>query len=188
MAVEEIFRAICEHMCKGIRMHQQMIEIYDFLALEGYKKCQEFHYFSELIDHQRVKNYYTTHYIKLLKEGSTENENIISQTWYKYTKMDVDTSTRKNSIKENMKRWVEWEQDTKLFLQSMHQELEAIHETAAALFVQTLILDVSQELVEAQNELLRLEVIGYDMVEIGQRQDKYVEDFDKRIKKLYKGG
>jgi hypothetical protein len=33
--------------------------------------------------------------------------------WHKYTTMDVDTNTKRNSIKDLMTKWVEWERSTK---------------------------------------------------------------------------
>ena len=70
MSVEEIFMALTAHMRTGIEMHHKMMEAYDFLALKGYKKCQEYHYLSELKEYLNLCHYYTEHYNKLLNNSS----------------------------------------------------------------------------------------------------------------------
>ena len=45
MAIEEIFSQISAHFVNGIAMHNDMASLFLFLNLEGYHKCQEYHYY-----------------------------------------------------------------------------------------------------------------------------------------------
>ena len=38
---------------------------------------------------------------------------IIPDSWYKYTSMDVDASTKRNAIKDLTEKWINWERETK---------------------------------------------------------------------------
>ena len=44
MTREEIFTSLLNHMVKGLMVHDQMANYYDFLGLEEYKDCHEKHY------------------------------------------------------------------------------------------------------------------------------------------------
>ena len=39
MTVEEIFKNLANHMIKGLILHSELANYYDFLNLTGYKKC-----------------------------------------------------------------------------------------------------------------------------------------------------
>jgi len=39
MTVEEIFNKIASHMLEGLKYHDEMAKLYDFLGLYGYSIC-----------------------------------------------------------------------------------------------------------------------------------------------------
>ena len=78
MSVEEIFTALTAHMRTGIEMHHKMMEAYDFLSLPGYKKCQEYHYLSELKEYLELCHYYIEHYYKLLNAPTAAEIEVFS--------------------------------------------------------------------------------------------------------------
>ena len=47
MTVEEIFGKIVQHQIKGLMIHEQLSNYYDFLGLSGYKRFHECHYYEE---------------------------------------------------------------------------------------------------------------------------------------------
>ena len=53
----------------------------------------------------------------------------------------------------------------------MRQELTVLGEIAAALYIDQYIIDVDEELHDAQKKLIRLETINYDLVEITNWQE-----------------
>lgn len=58
MTVEEIFSKISAHMIEGMMFHEQMCNYYDFLGLHGYKRCHEYHYLCETIEHRKLERFY----------------------------------------------------------------------------------------------------------------------------------
>ena len=57
MTIAEIYAKINEHMINGLMLHDQLANYYDFLGLEGYKRCHEYHYFKENISNGRKYQY-----------------------------------------------------------------------------------------------------------------------------------
>lgn len=179
MTVDEIFNKLASHMIEGTMYHYEMLQGYQFLYLDGYAKEQEYHFIEETNNYKKFAQYYIKHYYKLLSLENINRPKLIPETWYKYTTKAVDTGTKRNSIKELMNKWIEWEHSTKKLYQEMRQELYSIGEVDAAIYLDKYIEDVSEELSHAEHQLLMLETINYDIVQIIEWQ----EDLYKKYKK-----
>ena len=77
MTVEEIYSEISAHMIKGIMMHSQLADYYDFLGLGGYKRCHEYHYLEETMYHRKLNRYFINHHNKLIPEMEVEDPKVI---------------------------------------------------------------------------------------------------------------
>ena len=62
------------------------------------------------------------HYNKFVPKRSLNNlssPTLIPDSWYNYTKDNVDINTKRNAIKTGFERWIDWEKEVKIFLQEM---------------------------------------------------------------------
>lgn len=132
---------------------------------------QKEHYDDELKKYKDMMCYYITNHFKLLKI-ETEKREVIPETWYKYTTQQVDNGTRQNAIKELITKWIEWEKDTKKLYEDLYLKLTNLREVAEAIKLEKLIKDVNKELGEAQQLLIKLETINYDLTVIVKWQNK----------------
>lgn len=163
MTVEEVFSKLVAHMREGVNFHRDMTDAYDFLGLERLRKCHNHHMKEEMNGCRKLVHYYLRHYHRLL-QVQQEQQEVIPAQWYKYSSQDVDVNTRRNALKDLMKKWIDWEKETKKIYQEMWNELTNIGEIAAANYVNKFVDDVSEELSAAQQELLEYEITNYDMV------------------------
>ena len=185
MNVEEIFSKLATHMAKGVLIHNQMVSAFNFLGLKGYQKSQEYHYYEETKNYRNFLNYCLNNYYKIVVEEKIEMPEIIPTNWYKYMKMDVDISTKKNGTRDIFRKWIAWETETKKLLESSYHELSELNEYAAALQVLYLIKDVEKELRGAQEQLINLETINYDLSQIVAEQQPLYNLYKEKIKNLY---
>ena len=58
MELKEIYSNIVSHMIKGMMIHAQLADYYDFLGLQGYKRCHEYHYMKESCAYRGVSRYF----------------------------------------------------------------------------------------------------------------------------------
>lgn len=181
MTVEEIFNKLASHMCEGIKMHDEMAKAYDYLNLFGLSKCHIYHSCEEKEGYLLLSHYYMTHYFKLLLVQEVIEPKLIPENWYRYTTQVVDGNTKRTAIKELMKKWVEWEQDTKKLYQEMRQELIQLGEVAAALYIDKYIYDVTKELCHAQKKLIKLETLDYDLYFIIEWQEDLYKKYTKKL-------
>ena len=184
MTIEEIFSQLAAHMAKGLIVHNQIADGFGFLNLKGYQKCHEYHYFEESSNYRYLIDFYLGHYYKMIKIEPIADPQIVPQNWYKYSKMDVDAGTKKNGIRELIKKWIEWEKDTQELLQSCYKELYGINELAAAIYLQKLITEVSDELKGAQEQYINLEAMNYDLSQIIAEQQTLYEEYKKKINNI----
>lgn len=185
MTLDEIFSEISAHMVKGLMIHAQLADYYDFIGLCGYKKCHEYHYYTESIAFRDINSYFMSHHNRLIPYKPVENPNVIPKNWYSHERWDVDLNTRRNAVRDGVYKWVEWERETKKLYERMYKELLDINEIASAIKIQELISDVDYELVEAEKHYIEKEASGYDAVSIVEEQELFSKTYSKKIKNVF---
>ena len=185
MTVDEIFSKIAQHMIEGIMIHSQMSDYFNFLGLKGYSECHKYHFIEENANYIKICDYYIEHFNKLIIEKPNSNPNIIPDDWYSYYRINVDNNIRKTSVEVGFNKWVEWEHNTKTFYQNLYDELISLKEIAAAEELKKYILDVDDELAEAEQMRIELKAIGYNMNDIVVDQGRVKRKYKKRIKEIH---
>lgn len=192
MSVEEICAAIAQKLLQGSMVHQQLVNYYAFLALDGYRKCHEYHYYEQSCSYIEFVKYYINHYGRLIPKHSFESltsPNLIPDNWYEYRREDMDINTKRNAIKNGFEKWVLWERGVKTFLQEMYTELINNNQIALAIKVKQHIKDVDQELEKAELKYLQIKASDYDMPMIISEQEQLKKEYKQKIesKKTEKG-
>lgn len=139
-------------MLGGMVFHDEMVHYYGFLNLDEWAKEHECHYEDETAGYRELCDYYINHYNRLIPNEPMERPDIIPESWYRYTMHDVDSGTRSNAIQIGIRKWVEWEEQTKQIYESMWKELVDIGEIAAAQFMSRYIRGVDDELKTARKK------------------------------------
>lgn len=179
MTVDDIFSELSAHMIKGLMIHDQMADYYDFLSLRGYKRAHEYHYKKEMCTYRRLHRYVINHYGKLIEEKRIEDPETIPSSWYRYKRDEVDAATKRTAVKNGIEKWVAWEKETKALYQMAYRELMAAKEEAAAIFLQDCIKAVDCELKWAERKAIELNSVDYSLAFIIGEQ-KHIHDKYKR--------
>lgn len=182
MTAEQIFQEIITHAVKGLMVHEQLANYYDFLGLSGYKKCHEYHYYKESKEYRELYHFYISTYNKLLPDMKFDNPNVIPSGWIGYTRQMVDTKTKRNAVQDGLTQWVNWETETKSMLERMYKELIDIGEVYAASKISEMICDVAKELKTAEKYQLNKIANGYDIISIIDEQKRLHEKYKCLIK------
>ena len=182
MTVEEIFSKLSSHMIKGLMLHDQMSDYYDFLSLRGYKRCHEYHYKKEMCGYRKLHRYYINHYGRLIEEQKIEDPESIPSTWYRYSRKEVDASTKRSAVRTGIEKWIAWEKETKDLYEMAYRELMKAEEEAAAIFLQEFICNVDCELKYAERKAIDLETVDYNMAYIVGEQTKLHDKYKRKMK------
>lgn len=190
MSIEEICAAIAQKLLQGSMVHQQLINYYNFLALQGYQECHSYHYYEQSCAYLEFVKYYINHYNRLVPRHSLEgltSPNVLPDNWYNYERNDMDVNTKRNAVKNGLQKWISWEKEVKRFLQEMYVELINNNEVALAFKIKQYIESVDQELEKAELKYLQIKSSDYDMSLIVSEQEDLKKKYrDKKYKKKEK--
>ena len=172
-------------MIKGMMIHDQLKNYYNFLNLKGYNKCHEYHFMQESKGYIIFNNYIMNHYNKLIPNSKIQNPYVIPESWFKYQRKDVDPSTKKKAIKEGIDIWIKWQTQTKELYEHVYRELIDNGDIAFAIELSQFIKDVDNQLAQANQEFLNLKSLDYDLQYILDCQDKIQQKYKKKLMKIY---
>ncbi len=208
--LQQLYSELIDRMKQGVEMHEQLADYYGFLNLPGYQKCHEYQMLCELLTYRKAKDAYMKEYNQLIpinnmmngmanmaanngmnnmnnngnNNGNYNYREVIPQTWYKYTRYDVDSGTKRTAVKDGFKKWVEYEKETKQFLTNMVQRLEQQNDRESARKLDYLIDHVQKEIETAEEKMMALENSGYDMNYILQQQEPLKMKYAEKIRKM----
>ena len=207
--LQSLYGELINKMKQGVEMHEQLADYYNFLNLPGYQKLHEYQMLCELLTYRKAKDMYMKEYNQLVQPNYMSNllnmnnnmgqnnnmnpspsnsgnyaENVIPQNWYKYTRYDVDSGTKRNGVKEGFQKWLGYEKDTKQFLTQMEDKLHQMGEHEAARKLDYLIDHVCKEIESAEEKMISLESGGYDMNYILQTQENMKDKYQEKIRNI----
>lgn len=182
MTVDEIFSELSSHMIKGLMIHDQMSDYYDFLSLRGYKRCHEYHYKTEMCSYRKLHRYFINHFGKLIEERRIDDPETIPSSWYRYNRSEVDANTKRTAVKNGIEKWVSWEKETKQLYEKAYRELMQANEEAAAIFLQHFVEYVDCELKYAERKKIELEAVDYSLAFIIGEQTKLHDKYKGKMK------
>lgn len=168
--VGEVFKDLSAHMIKGLMVHSQMADYYRMLALPEYADCHEERYMEESCGWRKLCKYYVDHYEKLIEEKPIDDPKVIPEDWFKATRRDVDTTTKRRAVQSGMEKWMNWEKDTLTLYQGSYKTLMDEGHVAAALFLKKYIKDTDKELAKAMEWYLHKKDVDYDITYIVNEQ------------------
>lgn len=182
----EIFNAISRHMVKGIMLHEQMADYFDFLGLSGFKRWAEVQYIHENAKLRGLHRYAINHLNKIINDEKIESVELIPSSWYGVTRQQVDSSTRKQGLKEVLDRWYDWEKETKEFYERQFKTLTDNSKIAEANKINELICDVDHELKCVCRKMIEYRSVEYDMSYVMFQQQEMHDKYEKELKEVYK--
>ena len=183
MTSEQIFAELSAHTIRGLMIHDQMADYYDFLSLRGYKRCHEYHYKKESAMYRKLHRWYINRYNKLIPEQRIDNPELLNiDMWNKYTRVNVKPDYKEQAVKNGLDTWVKWETETMEMLTRHIKTLQEIGDMSASLFLEKYLCDVERELKYAQRKEIELASIDYDLIFILQEQKRIHDKYKKKMK------
>ena len=173
----EIYRLIGSRQITALMFHDAMADLFDFLGLQGFKRMHEYQYIVESAEHRALKRYYLNHHGKLLPDTEVSPVSVIPSDWYKYTRMDVTSSIRKQAVKTAFEQCYEWESETKELYSTAAVYLMNWHKVADFNKINGLLMDVDKELKRLERLIIRMSSVDYDPVYVDTLQGEYHEKY-----------
>lgn len=180
----EVFNEVSNRMVRNIMKHEQMADYFDFLNLHGLKRWHEYQFFEESAELRGIHRYAINHCNRIIRDENIESVQAIPMSWYGYTRMQVDSSTRKNAVKDALEKWLDWEKESKELYERVFKQLTDNNKIAEADKINELILDVDKEIKLVTRKMLEYKAVDYDMEYILLQQDEMHEEYRKKTKEI----
>lgn len=184
MDIQTIFNRLMNHLLEGMMVHEQLANYFNFLVLEGFKCCHDYHFLSETLSFRRIQRYYIEHYNKLLSAPQPNTIEVIPPNWYNTTRQEMNSNLKQESVKKGMLAWRNWEYETKKLYEQLYKDLISIDEIASAEQVRKLVVDVDEELAEVEQMQLEILSTDVDLSMIVPEQKTLCKEYTKKINKL----
>lgn len=172
-----VFRTIVTRQTEALMFHDSMIDLFEFLGLEGYKAMHEHQYFSESAERRVIKEYYIETQDKLVELDHLTDPRVVPEEWSRYTRFDVTPQVRKSSVEKAFEEYDQWECDTKDIYESCAKQLLEAGCLAEYDKVMELIRDVTDEIRTLELMLIDLRSVSFDAVHIADLQPVLVEKY-----------
>lgn len=104
MDIQDVFAKLKARMLAGMVFHDEMARYFDFLNLREYRNNHRKHYFEETENYHSLCEYYSHHFNKLIPNEPMERPSVIPDSWYMYTRQEVDSGTKKNAVKAAVRK------------------------------------------------------------------------------------
>lgn len=183
MSINEILSSLSTHMIQGTMVHEQLMNCYLFLGLEGYAACHEYHYLSESKGRIKLCKYAARHFSTVIKSGKVSDPEIIPSSWFDTYRENVNSQARKEAMRAALNEWLKWEEETLALYEECYSELLSNTKPSFSEFLVPYIKDVDEELAFIKEEILHKTAMDFDIVSILEEQDTYKKKFKKLMKK-----
>lgn len=180
MSEYTIFNEIVVREIEGVMMHTDLADIFDFMALRGFKREHEYRALEEFCTMRGVSRYAINHINQMPNGQGAKQKDIIPSNWYAATRFQVSESDRKSKTREVYLKWHDWEKETKSLYEKKYKELIDLGAVASANKVRELICDVDKELKCIQRSVLEYSAVGWDMSYIMYHQDEIHDYYEQK--------
>ena len=103
---------------------------------------------------------------------------------YKYNRANIDTTTKRNAVESMMKKWLDWEIESRYAYSEYYSDLCREGDIAAAMQIKELICDVDTEIKYAERLSVKLANMNYDITNVYLLQDDMHEEYRKKEESL----
>ena len=92
----------------------------------------------------------------------------------------------RNAVKSGLEKYVNWQKETKKFLQEMYNQSIQEGQISLAIKIQEYICSVDQEIKKASKEYLEIKATDYDLPTIVTKQQSLAKKYGKKIHEMRK--
>lgn len=183
---DEVFECIIQHLTKGVKFHDKMMDLYGFMGLYGFKKMHEYQYLCESMERRQAKCYVLDNMNLLIKEKCDEKGlEFIPEAWYNMRRGEITSDDKKRYVGPSFQGYKQWEEETKELLSYCANELMYMGRMADFNEVMEMVEDVNEEIQHLEKVILKLKSVDYDMQYVLDMQDEIEEKYNKKIDELF---
>jgi hypothetical protein len=176
--IKNIMKEVYDHLMNGVLFHADMVDLFDFLHLKGFKKWQKNILEEELDNVTDMQHHFIKRHHMMLPPYQQHYESgLIPAAWYGQTAMDISKEDIMREVKRVLHDYLAWERKTQMFLREKTKELIHLEAFAEYMDLRELEEDVAGEIAMLEQFIIEMESVGYDCVYIQRVQERFCIEF-----------
>lgn len=183
----EIWQSITDRIMTATIFHSDASEVFDFMALKGFKRLHQYQALSEEMTRDKLKKFFINNKDKMLKDLPVSLANVIPDTWYDADRYAVTPSMRKDMTVNIFTMYLKWETESLAMYESCVDQLMKLGKIDDANYIQNeLVVNVRKELKKAKRKFLEFKGMDWDAVEMFNMQQEMHDYYKNKIKNIGK--
>ena len=169
--IQDMYSKVITMQAKNIMNHSNLVCVFSFLNLRGYKAWQEHQLYEEMEENLSLKKYMINHQHRLFKEENTFTNELVPSEVYRMDRMNVSRSDKQCLVRCLFEKWKEWEEETKeVYAACVEWRIDS--QLADSEKFKDLMRGVDKELKEIETHIIKLKDLDYNLLEIIMLQDE----------------
>lgn len=169
--IQDMYSKVITMQAKNIMNHSNLVCVFSFLNLRGYKAWQEHQLYEEMEENLSLKKYMINHQHRLFKEENTFTNELVPSEVYRVDRMNVSRNDKQCLVRCLFEKWKEWEEETKeVYAACVEWCVDS--QLADSEKFKDLMRGVDKELKEIETHIIKLKDLDYNLLEIIMLQDE----------------
>lgn len=169
--IQDMYSKVITMQAKNIMNHSNLVCVFSFLNLRGYKAWQEHQLYEEMEENLSLKKYMINHQHRLFKEENTFTNELVPSEVYRMDRMNVSRNDKQCLVRCLFEKWKEWEKETKeVYAACVEWCVDS--QLADSEKFKDLMRGVDKELKEIESHIIKLKDLDYNLLEIIMLQDE----------------
>ena len=169
--IQDMYSKVITMQAKNIMNHSNLVCVFSFLNLRGYKAWQEHQLYEEMEENLSLKKYMINHQHRLFKEENTFTNELVPSEIYRMDRMNVSRNDKQCLVRCLFEKWKKWEEETKEAYAAC-VEWCVDSQLADSEKFKDLMRGVDKELKEIETHIIKLKDLDYNLLEIIMLQDE----------------
>ena len=162
MNCKENMLVVLQHQTAAVMYHDQMSDYFRFLALDHLAEKHAHQAKKELCELRELKNCFIEEFDQL-PYYVVDSSTIIPSEWKTKTSFDIDESTVKTLVKNQLEKYLERETDTLKLYKDMAKHFKEHMNYKLYRVMKEQIEDVEEEICEIKDQILDAQSYSYDL-------------------------
>lgn len=146
----DVFQKLSNRMVGAMMIHTQLTELFNFIDLKVDAKRQKKQFHEESDGLLKLEKYCAQHHHMLVTSDDPPQVDILDLGLLKEPNTQLSPDDKIYLIQYAMKKWIEWEKESKTIYEDAYRSLVDMSEIASAQFVLNYVEDVDVELSDAE--------------------------------------
>lgn len=183
----EILSEVNHRFAQARAHHREQADLFWFLALPGYAMLHEKQLAEESLTQRRLKRFMLLESPQMTYDVIPEDAGVLQPLVGSKKRTELLPDDRWSIIKRSFTDYLRWENNTLKAYELAAKRLFEHGCIAAYEFVIEIIRDVAEEVRMVDDMVVALSGMEWDLPTITDQQDRIAAEYEKKIKKLYKG-